>query len=485
MLQFRIVSDGDLMEGVASEGASLAGTLGLDNLIYFYDDNEISIGGNTDVCFTEDVPKRFEAYGWYVQKIDGHNLSEISQAVKNAQKESSRPSLIVCHTIIGFGSPNKAGSYEVHGSPLGKEELQKTKDKLGWTYSESFYVPDDVRVALAQALEEKKKHYVTWQERYQSWTSKNPELAAQLKCQLNRDIPAGFKEELLKTLDDGKTDATRNISGKAIQVIAKHLPWFVGGSADLEPSTKTLIKDSKDIAKNSFAGKNIRFGVREHGMGAVANGMAYGRCWAPFTATFLVFVDYMRPTLRLAALSHLQTLFLFTHDSFWVGEDGPTHEPVEQILSLRSIPNLYVFRPADGIEVGMCYYAALSMKERASTLLFTRQNVVPLKRESANTDEILKGGYVVSQSETKDLVIVATGSEVGLAVDTQTALAAEGIKARVVSMPCQELFLEQPQGYRDSVIPPTAKKVSIEAGLTYGWERIVYRTIIEESTLVL
>lgn len=470
---YGIVSDGDLMEGVASEGASLAGTLGLDNLIYFYDDNEISIGGNTDVCFTESVPKRFDAYGWYVQEVDGHNLKEIAAAVKKAQAEKSRPSLIVCRTIIGFGSPNKAGSYEVHGSPLGKDEIQKTKEKLGWTYTEQFYVPDDVRAALAQSLEEKKKFYTEWQGRYAAWQKSNPELAAQLQCQLDKSIPEGLKADLIKTLDDGKADATRNISGKAIQVIAKHLPWFVGGSADLEPSTKTLIKDSKDIAKGAYAGKNIRFGVREHGMGSIANGLAYGKCWAPYTATFLVFVDYMRPTLRLAALSHLQTLFIFTHDSFWVGEDGPTHEPIEQILSLRAIPNLYVFRPADGIEVGMCYYAALSMTERASTLLFTRQNVTPLKREKSGPDDVLKGGYVVSGTDTTDLVIVATGSEVGLAMDTQTALAADGIKARVVSMPCQELFFEQPQSYRDAVIPPGAKKVSIEAGLTYGWERIV------------
>ncbi len=470
---YGIVSDGDLMEGVASEGASLAGTLGLDNLIYFYDDNEISIGGNTDVCFTEDVGRRFEAYGWYVQDIDGHNLSEISAALKNAQNETSRPSIIISHTTIGFGSPNKANTYEVHGSPLGKDEIQKTKEQLGWTYTEQFYVPDDVRAAVAQSIEEKKKHYAAWQERFSAWKTKNPELAKQLAMQINKELPAGLKDELIKAMSDGKPDATRNISGKAIQVIAKHVPWFVGGSADLEPSTKTLIKDSKDIQRNSFGGKNIRFGVREHGMGAVANGMAYGKMFAPYTATFLVFVDYMRPTLRLAALSHIQTLFIFTHDSFWVGEDGPTHEPIEQICSLRIIPNLYTFRPADGIEVGLSYFAALSMKNKPSTLLFTRQNVSPLKRDQVNADDILKGGYVVTGGDIKDLVITATGSEVGLAMDTHALLASEGIKARVVSLPCQELFLEQDQNYRDAVIPPGAKKVSIEAGLTYGWERIV------------
>jgi transketolase len=470
---YGICGDGDLMEGVASEGASLAGTLGLDNLIFFYDDNEISIGGNTDVCFTESVPKRFDAYGWYVQDINGHDLGEIAKAIENAQKETSRPSLIVCHTTIGFGSPGKAGSYEVHGSPLGKDELQKTKDNLGWKYTESFYIPDGVKTTLAQAVEAKKKAYADWKSAHDAWATKNPELAKQLQAHLNKELPVTLKEELVKALDDGKADATRNISGKAIQVIAKHLPWFVGGSADLEPSTKTLIKDSKDIQKNAFAGKNIRFGVREHGMGAVANGLAYGKCWAPFTATFLVFVDYMRPTLRLAALSHLQTLFIFTHDSFWVGEDGPTHEPIEQILSLRSNICLYVFRPADAVEVGMCYYAALSLKNRPSTLLFTRQNVIPLKRENADHDQILKGAYIVSGSSETNLVLIATGSEVGLAVSTADMLAKDGIKARVVSMPCQELFLEQPQSYRDAIIPPNAKKVSMEAGLTYGWERIV------------
>jgi transketolase len=470
---YGICGDGDLMEGVSSEGASLAGTLGLDNLIFFYDDNEISIGGNTDVCFLESVPKRFEAYNWYVQEIDGHNLSQIAKAIENAQKESSRPSLIVCKTTIGFGSPHKAGTHEVHGAPLGKDELQKTKDNLGWKHSESFFVPEDVKSSLAQVVEAKKKAYADWKNNYAAWSSKNPELAKQLTMHLNKELPTALKDDLVKTLDDGKTDATRNISGKAIQVIAKHLPWFIGGSADLEPSTKTLIKDSKDIQKNAFGGKNIRFGVREHGMGAVANGLAYCKCWAPFTATFLVFVDYMRPTLRLAALSHLQTLFIFTHDSFWVGEDGPTHEPIEQILSLRSIPNLNVYRPADGIEVGLCYYSALSMKDRASTLLFTRQNVVPLKREKLDQESILKGGYVVSGSAETSLVIIATGSEVALAYDAAQELAKDGIKARVVSLPCQELFLKQDQAYRDSVIPPKAKKVSIEAGLTYGWERIV------------
>jgi transketolase len=470
---YGICGDGDLMEGVASEAASLAGTLALDNLIFFYDDNEISIGGDTDVCFREDVPKRFEAYGWYVQVVDGHDVAAIAPAIENAQKEKNRPSLIVCHTTIGFGSPHKAGSYEVHGSPLGKDELQKTKDNLGWKLTEPFAIPDSVRAALAGVVEQKKQAYAAWEATYRTWRAHNAEKAVELDAHLSRTVPENLKAELIKALDDGKTDATRNISGKAIQVIAKHLPWFVGGSADLEPSTKTLIKDAKDIQANAFGGKNIRFGVREHGMGAVANGLSYCDCWAPYTATFLVFLDYMKPTLRLAALSHLQTLFIFTHDSFWVGEDGPTHEPIEQILSLRTIPNLFTFRPADGVEVALCYYAALTMKKNPSALLFTRQNVKPLVRESSHYDDILNGGYVVTGSAHTDLVLIATGSEVGVAVGAAELLAQHGVHARIVSIPCMELFLKQSAQYRESVIPPMARKVSIEAGLTVGWERIV------------
>lgn len=471
---YAIVSDGDLMEGVASEAASLAGHLGLNNLIYLYDDNKISIGGSTEVAFTESAPKRFEAYGWYVQEIDGHDIKAIAQAIENAQRESSRPSIICCRTVIGYGSPNHAGTAKVHGEPLGDEELKLTKEKFGWPVEPRFHIPEEVQKFCAALVEEKRARYEAWQRDFAAWCAAEPQKAAEFKKQADREIPAALRADLLAVFADGKKKGTRELSGDAIQVIARHVPAFVGGSADLEPSTKTLIKGSPDIQRGAFSGKNIRFGVREHAMGSLANGMAYQQCWIPYTATFLVFADYMRPTIRLAALSHIQTLFIFTHDSFWVGEDGPTHEPIEQIASLRIIPNLWVFRPADGVETALCYELALRRKNGPSTLLFTRQGVPALERsKDFNPDHLARGAYVVSGAEVTDRVVVATGSEVWLAVDAAKKLAAEGIKIRVVSMPCVELFLAQDSKVRDSILPPGAKKVSIEAGITTGWDRVV------------
>lgn len=470
---FGIVSDGDLMEGVASEAASVAGQLGLGNLIYFYDDNEISIGGNTNVCFTESVPKRFEAYDWFVQEVDGHNLTEIRSALGRARDEKKRPSLIVCHTTIGFGSPKKAGSADVHGSPLGKEELAATKKALGWTETEAFAIPADVRAFTTACVEKKITDFKAWNDRFQSWSKADGARAEKLNRQLTREVPGDLRDELLKVLNDGKKDATRNISGRALQVIAKHLPFVVGGSADLEPSTKTLIKDSADIGPNSFSGRNLRFGVREHAMGAIANGLAYTQAWIPYTATFLVFSDYMRPPIRLAALSHLQSLFIFTHDSFWVGEDGPTHEPIEQIACLRAIPNLSVYRPADGIEVALAYYDALRARSHPSALLFTRQNLPPIERENFEPESVLRGGYIVSGAAEEELVLIATGSELAAVCEAAKVLKTRGTPARVVSLPCVERFMEQPVSYREAVIPPQARKVSVEAGSTLGWERIV------------
>lgn len=471
---YGIVSDGDLMEGIASEAASLAGHLGLSNLIYLYDDNQISLADPTKVCFTESVAKRFEAYNWFVQSVDGHDLAAIADALEKARLESKRPSIICARTVIGFGSPNRAGTSDVHGSPLGADEAKLTKEHLGWPTDQDFLVPTDVQEFCAELIEQKRAVHHAWQASYQKWSSENKEKGVLYLAQRERSIPESLKSDLVAAFKDTKKDATRNLSGKAIQEIAKRVPFFIGGSADLEPSTKTLIKDSSDIQADSFSGKNIRFGVREHAMGAAVNGLAYGRNWLPYSATFLVFADYMRPAIRLAALSHLQSLFIFTHDSFWVGEDGPTHEPIEHIASLRIIPNLFVFRPADGLEVALSYYAAMTARKNPSALLFTRQNVTPLERDSEFTpDHILDGAYVVSGRENKDLVIVATGSEVGLAVDASKLLEGAGIKPRIVSMPCMELFLKLDKAKRDSIVPPNAKKVSIEAGTTIGWERIV------------
>jgi transketolase len=471
---YAVVSDGDVMEGVTSEAASLAGHWGLNNLVYLYDDNHISLAGHTDVCFTESVPQRLEGQGWFVQSVDGHNMPAIQACLDKATQEKNRPSIICCRTTLGFGSPNKANTHEVHGAPLGAEELKLTKKQLGWPEDKSFYVPDEVRAYCAELIEFKQAEYASWNAEFAKWEKAEAGKASQLKAQLARELPASLKPSLLAAFSEPKKDATRNLSHKAIQVIAKEVPWFVGGSADLDPSTKTNIKDAGDVQKGKYSGKNIRFGVREHAMGSIANGFAYTRSWVPYTATFLVFADYMRPPMRLAAISHLQSLFIFTHDSFWVGEDGPTHEPIEQIMSLRAIPNLYLYRPADGIEVAMCYHDALSLKERPSTLLFTRQNVAPLARSSDFVPEdVAKGAYIVSGKEHSDVVLVATGSEVALAVDAAALLSAQGKSCRVVSMPCMERFFEQTAAYREAVLPAKARKVSIEAGITMGWDRIV------------
>ncbi len=467
---YAIVSDGDLMEGISGEAGSLAGHLGLSNLIYLYDDNEISIGGDTDVCFTESVPKRFEAYGWFVQEADGHNIAEVSACIEKAKQETKRPSLIVCRTTIGFGSPNKAGTEGVHGSPLGKDEIKLVREKFGWP-EEDFHIPSDVAAFCKSLIAKKNDEYKSWEQKFSAWKTANPEKATELAAQCDRAIPQALQMDLLKAFEDKKKDATRNLSGKAIQVIAKHVPYFIGGSADLEPSTKTLIKDSKDISREDFSGRNIRFGVREHAMGAMVNGFAYEQMWFPYTATFLVFADYMRPTVRLAAISHLQSLFIFTHDSFWVGEDGPTHQPIEHILSLRSIPNNYVFRPADGLETAMCYMAVLQRKKGPSCLLLTRQNLPALERPADfKPEDVLKGAYRVHGPANAETVIVATGSEVWVAVEAAKQL---GGSVSVVSMPCMGLFFDQDESYREALIPKKAKKVSIEAGLTLGWERVV------------
>lgn len=468
---FGIVSDGDLMEGISSEAASLAGHLELGNLIYLYDDNQISIGGSTNVCFTESVAKRFEAFNWYVQEIDGHDIEQIDAALSKAKAEKTKPSIICARTTIGKGSPNRANSSGVHGSPLGDDELAATKAALNWKEKEAFKTPQAVESFCNNVIAEKQKTHKAWQERFVAWNDEQPELVKKYKAQCSREIPRDLLANLVCELESEDNAATRSLSGKAIQVIAKELPFFLGGSADLEPSNNTLIKDSEDLSAKNFAARNIRFGVREHAMGALVNGLAYGRDWIPYGATFLVFSDYMRPTIRLAALSHLQSLFIFTHDSFWVGEDGPTHQPIEHIEALRLIPNLYVFRPADGVEVAAAYQGALSLRSSPSALLFTRQKLSKLQREKDfEVEQVLKGGYVLSGKEVTELIVVATGSEVALASEAVAILASKGHKARVVSMPCCELFMEQPSSYRDAVLPKTAKKVAIEAGSTAGWQ---------------
>lgn len=470
---FGIVSDGDLMEGISSEAASLAAHLKLGNLVYLYDDNQISIGGGTDICFTESVADRFQAYGWQVQKIDGHDFDEIDNAIKNAVADTEYPSIICARTRIGLGSPNKVGTSGVHGAPLGEEELELARQALGWT-EPPFTVPGSVKELCAAVASAGKSAHAGWESGLDVWKSKNKELAARLQIQCERTAPSELKAELVEELSTPVKEATRKTSSRAIQIIAKHLPFFVGGSADLEPSNLTLIKESDDIAPERFSGRNIRFGVREHAMGAMANGLAYGRTWIPFTATFLVFSDYMRPSMRIAALSHLQSLFIFTHDSFWVGEDGPTHQPIEHIESLRIIPNLYVYRPADGLETAYCYLAALDKHDAPAALLFTRQGLPPLDRDDGFDPEMIgRGGYVAYAPAESERTIIATGSEVWLAIEAARVLASEGTPFRVVSMPCQELFFEQSEKYQSEVIPTGSRCVSIEAGVSDRWRGIV------------
>jgi transketolase len=441
---FTLVSDGDLMEGVAAEAGSLAGHMQLDNLVYLYDDNNISLAGETELCFSESVAKRYEAYGWFVQSCDGHNPAEVAACLDKALTQKGKPSLICCKTVLGFGSPNKKNTHEAHGAPLGTDEVKATKRNLGWPEDAQFLVPEDVQSFIASALEKKSADYAAWQSTFGAWQKAQPDLAKQLEGQLNRTIPQELKQELLAAFQEPKKDATRNLSGKAIQVIAKRMPGFVGGSADLDPSTKTAISGGGRVGHEGFAAKNIHFGVREHAMGSIANGLAYTQAWIPYTATFLVFSDYMRPAMRVGAISHLQALYIFTHDSFWVGEDGPTHEPIEHIMSLRLIPNLHVYRPADSVEVAMSYYAALQRKRGPSALIFSRQNVPVLTRpQTCTPDDVLKGGYIIKDVAKPQLIVVATGSEVGVTLEAAALLEAEGKSVRVVSMPCVELFREQ------------------------------------------
>jgi transketolase len=475
---FALVSDGDLMEGVSAEAGSLAGHLKLDNLIYLYDDNNISLAGETEICFTESVAKRYEAYGWYVQSCDGHNLQEVAACIEKATANRGKPSLICCKTLLGFGSPNKANTHDAHGAPLGADEVKATKKNLGWPEDAQFLVPDDVQSYIAALVEKKTQEANAWKQSFEKWKGAHADLAKQLDAQITRTLDPKLKDELLAAFKEPKKDATRNLSGKAIQVIAKHVPGFVGGSADLDPSTKTAISGGGSVGHEGFAGKNIHYGVREHAMGSMANGLAYTQAWIPYTATFLVFSDYMRPAMRVGALSHIQALYIFTHDSFWVGEDGPTHEPIEHVMSLRLIPNLHVHRPADGVEVAMSYYAALQRKNGPSTLIFSRQNLPALTRPASfSPDDVLKGGYIVREASAPKLVIVATGSEVATAIEAAELLEAEGTPTRVVSMPCVELFKAQDAQYKAKILPADVKTAVVEAGTTVGWRDLLGRDL--------
>ncbi len=475
---YAIVSDGDLQEGVASEAASLAGTLRLGKLIYLYDDNDVSIEGNTDIAFTENVAQRFQAYGWHVAgPIDGMDPGSLDSAIRAAQAETTMPSLIVCRTVIGYGSPNKAGTASAHGEPLGEEEVRLTKAQLGWPSQGPFTVPQEALDHFRQARERGRRRQDEWQARMEAYRQTYPAEAAQLGEALQGDLPKGWDLDLDGLFNPGdKPVATREASGRVMDAMVKTVHSFTGGSADLAPSTKTLLNDRGHYGPEEHSGHNLHFGVREHAMGSIANGMALHGGIVPYTATFLVFSDYMRPPIRLAALMDLRVVYVFTHDSIGVGEDGPTHQPIEQLLALRAIPNLVVLRPADATETVEAWKAAVSRREGPTALVMSRQNLPVLDRAVyAKADGVQRGGYVLWEAPGKpDAVLIGTGSEVHIALEAGQLLRDRGVMARVVSLPSWELFDAQPVEYRDSVLPPDVRaRVSIEAATSLGWERYV------------
>jgi transketolase len=472
-----IVSDGDLMEGVASETASLAGHLGLDNIIYLYDDNHISIEGPTDLAFTEDTRRRFEAYGWFVQEIaDGNDLEAIEQALGAAQAEKGRPSLIKVRTHIAYGSPNKQDSAEAHGAPLGEEEVKQTKQNLGWPVEPKFHIPDEALAHFRKAIEQGERAEAEWQERLAAYRQAFPELAAEWDRYVRGELPAGWAAKIPTFQPSDGPMATRQASGKVLNAVAPVLPLLLGGSADLAPSNNTYLKGLGDFSQGNYGGRNFHFGVREHGMAAILNGMALSGL-LPYGGTFMVFSDYARPAIRLAALMEAHSIFVFTHDSIFLGEDGPTHQPVEHLPALRAIPNLSVIRPADANETAVAWRVALERRDGPVALALTRQGVPVIDRSRyAAAEGLTRGGYVLADAPGKapEVVLIASGSEVPVALEAYEKLTAEGIAARVVSLPSWDLFEKQPQGYKDEVLPPgVTARLAIEAAVPLGWERYV------------
>lgn len=464
---YAIAGDGDLMEGVSQEAASLAGHLGLGKLIVLYDDNQITIDGKTDVAFTEDVLGRFEAYGWQTVRVDGHDAGAVQVAIEAARREGKRPSLIACRTHIAYGSPNKQDSSKSHGSPLGDEEIRLTKAKLGMPVDETFFVPGRVYEYMgsdgaAQAA---------WQALFAQYAAAHPEAAAEFQRVMAGGLPDGW-EASLPTFAPGSSPATRASSGKVLNAVAQAIPNLLGGSADLAGSNLTTLAGESFWQKGDFSGRNIHFGVREHGMGGIMNGMLLHGGVRPYGGTFLVFTDYMRPAMRLAALMELPAIYVMTHDSIGLGEDGPTHQPIEHLMSLRVMPNMMVFRPADANETAVSWQVALASSHTPTTLVLSRQGLPTL--DPAVAAGAIHGAYVVSDAENFQAIVIATGSEVSLALNAQQQLAAEGIGVRVVSMPSWELFEQQSAEYKESVLPTAVSaRVSVEAGSTVGWERYV------------
>jgi len=471
---YAIVSDGDLMEGISYEAGSLAGTLKLGKLIYLYDDNHISIEGETDIAFTENVRERFTAYGWHVQRVgDGNDIDAIEAAVTKAQKVVDRPSLIIIRTHIGYGSP-KQDSASAHGEPLGAEALRETKEALGWPADKTFYVPPEAAEHFKEAAARGEVFEEEWRDMLRSYTERYPDLAKDLEQVIRGVLPLGWDKDLpLYSPKDGPM-ATRSASGEVMNELSRRLPHYLaGGSADLAPSTKTLLHGYGDFGFGSYCSHNLHFGVREHAMGAIVNGMALHGGTLPYGATFLIFSDYMRPALRLAALMDVHVIFIFTHDSIGLGEDGPTHQPVEQLMGLRAIPGLTVLRPADANETAYAWVEAMKCKGPVC-LILSRQKLPILDTQRYPVAEgVSKGAYILADSEGErpELILIATGSEVHLALEAREALKTRSVDARVVSMPSWELFEAQPTGYKEAVLPEGVPRLAIEAGVTLGWER--------------
>lgn len=474
---YALVTDGDLMEGVSAEAASLAGHLQLSKLIYLYDDNRISIDGSTELAFTEDRGKRFEAYGWQViQGVDGNDVTAINAAIRKAKK-SSRPSLIVCRTHIGFGLPNRQDTAKAHGEPPGEEELRGAKEKLGWPLEPAFFIPDDVLAFFRKAIQAGSRAEKAWIKKFEEYRSQYPELAAEFERRVASKLPAAWDKNLPDFPTDRKGIATRAASGKVLNALAERLPEIMGGSADLTPSNNTWINSSKSFQPGAFDGRYLHFGVREHGMGSIVNGIAlHGGC-LPYGATFLVFSDYMRPAVRLSALSHIPSIWIYTHDSIGLGEDGPTHQPVEHLAALRAIPNLNVIRPGDANEVREAWIAAIRSRHAPSVLALSRQAMPTQDRSSfAPASGLHRGAYVLADlgGGKPQIILMASGSELSLIVEAGYGLVAEGINVRLVSFPSWYLFDQQPQVYRDQVLPPSIKlRLAVEAGVSQGWHRFV------------
>lgn len=478
---YAIVSDGDLMEGVASEAASLAGHLKLGKLIYLYDDNQVTIEGFTSLAFSEDVPKRFEAYGWHTLTVeDGNNLEEIDAAIREAQSVGSKPSLISVKTVIGYGMPT-AGTRKAHSDPPGEDAVRETKRHLGWPDDKEFYIPEEALSHFREAVLAGEQLEAEWTKLVENYKQKYPEQGKLWQSMMRGDLPAGWEDHLPK-FEDGKAIATRVAGGEVINSLAAVMPQLIGGSADLGVSNNTDIKSSKSFAAGAYDGRILHFGVREHAMGATLTGIALNGGLIPFGGTFMTFSDYMRPAIRLAALSEVQVIYVFTHDSIGLGEDGPTHQPVEHLAALRAIPHLFVIRPADPAEVSEAWRIAILRKHAPTALALTRQKVDMIDRKKfAPAVGLRRGAYVLAEAETADgtpssprLILIATGSEVSLAFKARETLQVEGTPTRLVSMPCWELFEEQSIDYREQVLPPSVTaRLSIEAGVPQGWDRYV------------